>query len=270
MHICVNMNLIFFHLLQDYEADTHSTISGVSGVSSENYPLLSKSPIQPILFGHEQGSILARSSSQPTSSSSQPTSFSNKPSSSTSSDHATSNIIANPVEALSSVNVLNKYAMLKCDTKEVSSAFQDHVENYLEKDCNWVNTGKTKDDKKKEGNSKSNFKKVIEYCMTLLSKEELAIRNTKQPKERPERSLWAGILLTLSNAVHKKLMSRLLTKEAEMREKHGIPQPSAASVKKRLVSTVGSLAKRISALKTMETIPAGQYKQGKKKVDIVS
>jgi hypothetical protein len=56
MHICVNMNLIFFHSLQDYEADTHSSISGVSGVSSENYPLLSKSPIQPILFGHEQGS----------------------------------------------------------------------------------------------------------------------------------------------------------------------------------------------------------------------
>jgi hypothetical protein len=125
--------------------------------------------------------------------------------------HATSNIIANPVEALSSVNVLNKYAMLKCDTKEVSKAFQDFVENFLEKDCNWVNTGKTESARKKEGNSKSNFKKVIECCMTLLSKEELAIRNTKQPKGRPERSLWAGIFLILSNAVHKKLMSHLLT-----------------------------------------------------------
>jgi hypothetical protein len=160
--------------------------------------------------------------------------------------------------------------MLKCDTKEVSKAFQDYVENYLEKDCNWVNTGKTESARKKEGNSKSNFKKVIECCMTLLSKEELAIRNTKQPKGRPEQSLWAGILLNLSIAVHKKLMSHLLTKEAEMRGKHGVPQPLAASAKKKLVSTVGSLAKRISALKTMETKPAGQYEQGKRKVDIVS
>jgi hypothetical protein len=138
--------------------------------------------------------------------------------------------------------------MLKCDTKEVSKAFQDCVENYLEKDCNWVNAGKTDNARKKEGGSKSNLKKVFECCMTLLSKEKLAIRNTKQPKGRPERSLWAGILLTLSNAVHKKLMSHLLTKGAEMRGKHGIPQPSAASAKKRLVSTVSSLAKAISTL----------------------
>lgn len=159
--------------------------------------------------------------------------------------------------------------MLKCDAQEVSKAFQNYVELYLERDCNWVNTGDSENGRKAQGNSKSNFKKVIEFCMTLLSKDEKAIRNTKQPKDRAERTLWAGKLKELSKGVHKKLMKHLLDKEAEMRTKHNMPQLSTTGAKKNPVSTVGSLAKRISTLRTMDTKSAGTYKTEKKEVDFV-
>jgi hypothetical protein len=79
---------------------------------------------------------------------------------------------------------------------------------------------------------------------------------------------WAEKLMTLSKNVHLKLMSHL--KEAEMRKKHSIAKLSTSGKKKPLLSTVVNLARRISALKTMEKKKVGEFKIGNDLVNIVS
>jgi hypothetical protein len=76
--------------------------------------------------------------------------------------------------------------MSKCDDSGVGVAFQKYVELYLDKEGSWINTATEPKAKKANQNSKSNFIKVIEYRMTLLSVEENGIRRTKQPKDRSE------------------------------------------------------------------------------------
>jgi hypothetical protein len=137
---------------------------------------------------------------------------------------------------------------------------------YLDKEGSWINTATEPKAKKAIQSSKSNFIKVIEYCMTLLSVEENEIRRTKQPKDRAERAMWAEKLMTLSREVHLKLMSHLLIKESDMRAKHKIAQLSKTVKKKALLSTVKNLARRICDLKTMEMKKLGEYKTGKNMV----
>jgi hypothetical protein len=160
--------------------------------------------------------------------------------------------------------------MSKCDDLEVAIAFKTYVELYLDKDVNRNNTATEQKAKKASQSNKSNFTKVIEYCMSILSVDEKAIRHTKQPKDRAERAVWAEKLMTLSKNVHLKLMSHLELKEAEMRKKHSIAKLSTSGKKKPLLSTVVNLARRTSALKTMEKKKVGEFKIGNDLVNIVS
>lgn len=167
------------------------------------------------------------------------------------------NIPQRSITELSAVNVVNMYPMMKCDAIEVALAFQNYHELYLDRDGSWVNNGTNKAERKLATNGKSNYKKVMLYCMTLLSEEEKAIAKSNQPTDRIQRGVWLEALLKLCKVVHFKIMNSLSEREAEIRVKNN--EPAATKIKKNkkapvLSSTLTSLAKRLGEIEKNERI----------------
>ena len=83
--------------------------------------------------------------------------------------------------------------------------------------------------------------------MTLLSEQDKAVKNKKEPTNRDEQAVWANTILVLAGKVHTYITTNLLARENAPRVLAGLQLKTDANG--NLSTTMTSLASRIQKLK---------------------
>jgi RNA polymerase subunit RPABC4/transcription elongation factor Spt4 len=138
-----------------------------------------------------------------------------------------------------------KFDAKGCAEMTIDKAFVCYIEKNLDTDENWIDSTSYIDPKisKAATRHKSRIRKVMKYALSLLTKEEMEVKNAVRPNDTSSEGWksWYSTLLALSTTVQEKLMTDIFSKEGRKEQSRS------------LSTTVSAIDGRLSRIAKIES-----------------